>query len=259
MKLKQKCLFITGAAAGIGRAVSQRFVEAGWFVGLADIDEIGLKSLARELGTDNCMTLTLDVTSADDWHKALDTFWKKTGRLDLMVNNAGILFSGPFDTIDLKSQQKMVEINVTGVVNGCHSAFPYLKDTRESRLINLCSASAMYGQPSMATYSATKFAVKGLTEALNLEWEPHRIRVMDIMPLFVQTAMVTDMNARSIRRLGVKLTVEDVAKTIYLAATTNRHRAKVHWPVGSDTKFLYFLSSITPDWMNRMVNRYVGM
>ena len=123
MKLKQKCLFITGAAAGIGRAVSQRFVEAGWFVGLADIDEIGLKSLARELGTDNCMTLTLDVTSADDWGKALDTFWKKTGRLDLMVNNAGILFSGPFDTIDLKSQQKMVEINVTGVVNGCHSAF----------------------------------------------------------------------------------------------------------------------------------------
>ena len=259
MKLKQKCVFITGAAAGIGKAVSFRFVEAGWFVGLADIDELGVKSLARELGPENCMPLQLDVTDPDDWKACMETFWKKTGRLDLMINNAGILSSGPFETIDLKAQKRMVDINVTGVVNGCHTAFPYLKDTRESRLINLCSASAMYGQPSLAVYSATKFAVKGLTEALNLEWEPHRIRVMDIMPLFVRTAMVTDMNARSIRRMGVKLTVDDVATVIYYAGTTNRHRSRVHWPVGSDTKFLYFLSSISPDWINRLVNKYVGM
>ncbi|HBS42958.1 MAG TPA: short-chain dehydrogenase [Oceanospirillales bacterium] len=259
MKLKQKCLFITGAAAGIGKATSLRFAEAGWFVGIADVDELGLKALAREIGSDNCMTLKLDVTSADDWQRGLDSFWKKTGRLDLLVNNAGVLSSGPFETIDLKAQQRMVDINVTGTVNGCHSAFPYLKDTRESRVINLCSASAMYGQPSLAVYSATKFAIKGLTEALNLEWEPHRIRVMDILPLFVRTAMVTDMNARSVRRMGVKLTVNDVTRVIYQAATTNRHRSKVHWPVGSDTKFLYLLSSISPDWMNRMVNKYVGM
>ena len=82
---------------------------------------------------------------------------------------------------------------------------------------------------------------------------------MDILPLFVRTAMVTDMNARSVRRMGVKLTVNDVTRVIYQAATTNRHRSKVHWPVGSDTKFLYLLSSISPDWMNRMVNKYVGM
>ncbi len=259
MKLKQKCVFITGAAAGIGRAISLRFAEAGWFVGLADIDELGVKSLARELGPENCMPMQLDVADPDQWQSCMESFWQKTGRLDVMINNAGILFSGSFDSIALKSQQKMVDINVTGVVNGCHTAFPYLKETPESRLINLCSASAMYGQPSMAVYSATKFAVKGLTEALSLEWEPHRIRVLDIMPLFVRTAMVTDMNARSIRRLGVKLTVDDVANDVFLAATTSRHRNRVHWPVGSDTKLLYILSGISPHWINRLVNKYVGM
>jgi NAD(P)-dependent dehydrogenase (short-subunit alcohol dehydrogenase family) len=83
-----------------------------------------------------------------------------------------------------------VDVNVKGVLNGCHLAKPYLLRTPGERVINLSSGSAEYGQASLATYWATKFAVRGLTEALNVEWQADGIPVMDVMPLCARTAMV---------------------------------------------------------------------
>ena len=83
----------------------------------------------------------------------------------------------------------MVDVNVKGVVFGCHAALPHLRRTPGSVVVNVSSASALYGQPGLAVYSATKSAVCALTEALELEWRPHGVRVVDVLPLFVRTAM----------------------------------------------------------------------
>ena len=132
---------------------------------------------------------------------------------------------------------------------------PYLKQANFARVINLSSASAIYGQADLISYSASKFAVRGITEGLDIEWQKYGIRVLDVMPLFVQTAMVKDMDAATIQNMGVHLSTEDVAQVVYQQATvkdsilTNTHRA-----VGLKAKTLMQLSSISPQWLNRLSN-----
>ncbi|MFA9202656.1 MAG: SDR family oxidoreductase [Flavobacteriales bacterium] len=257
--MRKKTIFITGAGAGIGAATARLFAEAGWQVGLFDRDFAAVTQLAREIGHDRAMAGSLDVSNTKQWHSALDGFVQWAGQLDVLLNNAGILYSGAFENTSLEDHSRTIQVNVNGVLNGCHSGFEHLKaNTHGARIINLSSTSAIYGQTNLASYSASKFAVRGLTEALDNEWKSHNIRVMDIMPMFVQTAMVTNMDAGSIEKMGVHLSAEDVAKVIYKAATANRWLAPTHWPVGLTSKTLYHLSGITPDPLNKLINRWLG-
>ena len=255
--MSRQSIFITGAAAGIGRATARLFAANGWFVGLFDVDETGLQTLSKELGSENCCVGVLNVCDVDAWQKNLDLFMEKAGRFDVLLNNAGILASGALTSIPLARQHLLIDVNIKGVLNGCYLAFPYLQKTPNSRVINLCSASALYGQPSLAVYSATKFAVRGLTEALDLEWAAEGIRVMDILPLFVQTDMVTNMNASSIKNMGVHLTSQDVANTILQAAQYQGRLPKVHWTVGTSTRFFYAVSGVAPDLISRTINQFI--
>lgn len=255
--MARSSIFITGAAAGIGQAVARLFAAKGWFVGLYDVDQAGVERLAAELGAENALAGRLDVTDPAGWEQALAAFQAKAGRLDVLLNNAGILASGPLESVPLARLHLIVDINVKGVLNGCYQALPYLKKTPGARVINMASASAIYGQPSLAVYSASKFAVRGLTEALDLEWQAHGIRVMDVLPLFVQTGMVKDMNAKSIGKLGVGLAADDVAATIWQAATHNG-KPRVHWLVGLQTRLFYTAASLSPDWLNRLITRRIA-
>lgn len=254
-------VFITGAAAGIGRATAMHFARRGYRVGAYDIDLAGLAGLREEItaaGGDVSIG-QLDVTDTDDWEQQLAVFTGDSRRLDILVNNAGVLSSGRFEDIPLQTQRRMVDINFYGAMAGLHTAFPYLRDTHRSQVVNLCSASAIYGQPELATYSATKFAVRGLTEALELEWRRHGIRVIAMWPLFVQTAMVDGLETASTKSLGVHLTAEDVAEEIYSATRpAGRPRlAKVHYPVGRQTKFFAGVAQISPNWVQRFMNKTV--
>ncbi len=254
--MSRPSIFITGAAACIGRATALQFARQGWFVGAFDVDEVGLASLKVEMGSG--MTGRLDVCDYEAWTGAMEAFFRAAGgRLDVLVNNAGILSSGPFEATPIARHHLMVDVNLKGVQNGCHAALPWLQQTSGSRVINLASASAIYGQPSLATYSATKFAVRGLTEALDLEWHQFGIRVMSVWPLFVQTAMVNDMDARSIKALGVKLSPQDVAEVIWQAAQY-KGRPKVHWPVGLQSKLFQQTSKYSPEWLNRFINFHIA-
>lgn len=256
-----KSIFITGAGAGIGAATAKLFIQHSWRVGLYDRDLDAVQTLAAQLGS-NAHAGLLDVTDETQWHSALSDFLAWADRLDVLLNNAGILYSGGFESISTTDHIRLINVNITGLTLGCHAAFTHLKSTAaqhgEARLINLSSAGAIYGQASLASYSASKFYVRGLTEALDAEWSAHGIRVMDIMPLFVQTAMVKDMNAASIAKMGVHLSADDVAQTIVQAVNTPAARAKVHWQVGLAAKALYKLTAITPDGLNRAINRWLG-
>lgn len=258
-------VFITGAAAGIGRATALTFARRGYRVGAYDVDLAGLAALREEVtgrGGDICIG-ELDVTNADDWSTQLAAFTGDSRRLDILVNNAGVLSHGRFEEIPLQTQRRMVDINIYGAMAGLHSAFPYLRETSAHRrsgaqVVNLCSASAIYGQPELATYSATKFAVRGLTEALELEWRRYGIRVIAMWPLFVQTAMVDGMETNSTKRLGVHLTADDVAEEIYAAThPTRTWLPKVHYPVGRQTKLVAGVAQLSPNWVARLMNKTV--
>jgi short-subunit dehydrogenase len=176
----------------------------------------------------------------------------------VLVNNAGVLSHGRFEEIGLQTQRRIVDVNIYGTMAGLHTAFPYLRDTRGAQVVNLCSASAIYGQPELATYSASKFAVRGLTEALELEWRRCGIRVIAMWPLFVQTPMVDGVQTNATRRLGVHLSAEDVAQSIYAATHSTPSRLpKVHNPVGRQTKVLAGLAQMSPNWASRLLSRAV--
>ncbi|RDH80529.1 short-chain dehydrogenase [Mycolicibacterium moriokaense] len=256
-----RCVFITGAAAGIGRATALTFARNGYTVGGYDIDESGLTSLASNVAAlgGTAVTGHLDVTDPDEMALRLGEFTETTGgRLDVLINNAGVLLAGRFEEIDLAAQFKEIDINTKGVMNGMHAAFPYLRATPNPVVVNLASASAIYGQAELATYSATKFFVRGLTEALDIEWNRYGIRVIAMWPLYVQTAMTHDVKTGTTESLGIRLSAQDVADAIVTAVDPSAARRlinQVHFPVGAQTKASALVSRFLPNWVLRAVNK----
>lgn len=249
---ESRWMLITGGARGIGRAIALRFAQAGWHVRACDIDHAELARLARD-APDTLTTAQLDVTRHSDWARVIGQLRADSGgRLDLLVNNAGVLTSGPLAKVDLERQLVLVDINVKGVLIGCHAAHGLLRDTPGARLINLASASALYGQPGLAIYSASKFAVRALTEALDIEWEGDDIRVADVMPLFVHTDMLDDVgDLTAMRKMGVHLTPDDVASRVWQMAHSRRRR--VHWTIGATGWWLALGTKLSPTAVNRWI------
>ena len=169
----RKTIFITGAASGIGAETARYFSKRGWFVGLYDIDEPALARMVDELGEANTIASRLDVRSREDWAAAISGFSAVTDqRMHILFNNAGIARHGWFEDIPPEDADAVVDINVKGVMNGVYASLDLLKETTGARIINTASAAGLFGTPRLAIYSATKFAVRGLSDALDVELSP---------------------------------------------------------------------------------------
>ena len=253
-------VFITGAAAGIGRATALTFARHGYRVGAYDVDLGGLASLRDEItGLGGEIAIgQLDVTDAAGWSTRLAEFAGTAGKLDVLVNNAGVMTTGPFQNVSLPVHRQMIDINFYGALTGLHAAFPYLRDTAGAQVVNMCSASALYGQPELATYSATKFALRALTEALELEWRRYDVRVLAMWPLFVKSAMTDGVERGSTKAVGVRLRPDDVAAAVYAATHRRSRLTKVHYPVGTQTKVLATMGQVTPNWMQRLLTKVLA-
>lgn len=251
-----KAIFITGGGSGIGRATAQRFAREGWFVGLADVNVTGLAETAALLPSERSSTHLMDVRDRAAWASALADFAKASGdRLDVLFNNAGIGLGGQFPDLAPDQAERMIAINFTGVVNGIYAALPLLEKTPGAVILNTASAAAIFGSPGLAVYSATKFAVRGLTEALNLEFAARGvggrgIAVRSLMPSFIDTALldvtVSGTNSTSrerVRAAGLEFTpVETVADAAWDAV----HGGKVHTIIGKTARKLHFASRWAP-------------
>lgn len=246
-----RSIFISGASAGIGRAVAEKFLAAGWMVGAYDIQSV-------DYDHKNLVKGHLDVTDPESWEHALKDFVKHTGgSIDVLDNNAGIIADGPLASLTPAQVQAQIDVNCAGVTLGARAAKRYLR--RGSTVVNMGSASAIYGQPGISVYSASKFYVAGLTEALNLEWARDNVRVVAIWPLWAKTKLA-DVQAPSARRLGVRITPQQVADVVWEAVhPRNRwQRGRIHYGVSALDKLLYSSRKCSPGRVARLLTKVVA-
>lgn len=253
---QKNSIFISGGASGIGMETAKRMLDLGWTVGSYDIVPTEWHH-DLDLDEDQLITGHLDVRNFEDWENALKDFTTHTGgKLNAFFNNAGVIVDGRIEDQDPDRIQWLVDINCVGVSYGAKACHPYLKKTKDSVMVSMGSASAIFGQPEISTYSASKFYVKGLTEALSLEWAKDKIRVHDIAPLWAKTK-VSEVNARSIRTLGVHLEPSDVAEVAQkVFADPNFYdKLRVHHGVSTTDKVLKSLADFSPDILRRTITK----
>lgn len=254
--MSQKSIFITGAAAGIGKETALLFSQKGWYVGLFDIDEDGLNALSQEIESDLCCSQVMDVCDKKSVHDALTFFSEQTkGTIDVLFNNAGIIYAGELDEIDLDQHKRLIDINVWGVLNCTVQALPYLKATPGSQVINMSSASALYGHPFLTSYAASKMAVRSITEGLDIALKKYDIRVSDLMPLWVKTNLAQDAanQWKGLTMKEVQITTKTIAQTVWKAT----HSSKLHWLVGTKTRFYHVLGKLLPSPIMRLSARII--
>ncbi len=258
--MDSKTIFITGAASGLGREVARFFADKGWFVGLADINAQGLKETAAILPEGMSSQHMLDVTDRAQWKAAIADFGTQTGgRMNVMFNNAGIGSGGPVQEMTDADIDKMIAINFTGVIDGARACFEMLKATPGSCLLNTSSLAGIYGVPELSVYSATKFAVRGLTEAWDIEWAPHGIKVRSLMPGFIDTNILAGV-AEGSNQTGKEKLIEagvevSPVEIIGQAAWDAVHGKKVHTPVNKTAKQSAFMARWFPGILRKQMGK----
>jgi NAD(P)-dependent dehydrogenase (short-subunit alcohol dehydrogenase family) len=238
-ELDGKVAIVTGGASGIGRAMVERFVAEGARVVIGDLDSDAGHALARELGEAAAFTQT-DVTDAEQVQALVDSAVAHFGALHVMVNNAGIASAMVrFLHDDLADFDKVMQVNVRGVLNGCQRAARHMKDNGGGSIINTSSTAGIDAGAGLIPYRASKAAVIHVSRSIALDVAPYGIRVNCIVPGQVQTAMTTyDMDAvmKFTQPLPTRSTPDDVANAaVFLASDRAKQVTGITLPVDGGT------------------------
>jgi 3(or 17)beta-hydroxysteroid dehydrogenase len=188
-RLNDKIAIVTGGASGLGAGIAQRFVEEGARTIITDINVEG-EAVAKQLGAE---FLTQDVSTERSWIDTIDEVISRFGRLDVLVNNAGIFSSSPVDETKLEDWQRVMDVNLTGVFLGCkHAVRAMKKNTGPTRgsIVNLSSVVGLRGQVGGAAYGASKGGVRLLTKTVALENAAISIRCNSIHPGIIDTPIL---------------------------------------------------------------------
>lgn len=213
--------FITGAASGLGLAFCRHLAADGWTLGLADIDEDGLSDVAKELETlgATAHTFQLDVSDGAAFQETADAFVEQAGGIDLVINNAGLGAGGKFEDTTLEDWNRVISVNLMGVVNGSKAFIPHLEASGGGHLMNIASIAAVAAAPRMSLYNVTKAGVRAFSETLYGELKDRGIHVSVVMPSFFQTNigenLVGTKSAQAMTKVLLDrsdLTAEDVAR-----------------------------------------------
>lgn len=233
--LRDKVVWITGAAKGMGLAMAQAFADQGARLALLDIDEQGLRDAEQQLAlnSDRLLSVIASVVDAQDMASAAASIVQTFGRIDVMINNAGISMNKP--TLDVTSDEwlRTVGINLNGVFFGAQSAARHMVQAQGGVIINMGSVYGVTAAPNRAAYCATKAAVVALSQSLAAEWAPHGIRVNALCPGYVETPFLVDLMKRGVLNreslqtripMGKLTTPEDIAQVaLYMASTASSY------------------------------------
>jgi 3alpha(or 20beta)-hydroxysteroid dehydrogenase len=188
-RLDGKVALISGAARGQGEAQARRFVSEGAKVVLGDVLDDDGNQVAKDIG-DDAAYVHLDVTSATAWQAAVATTLDRFGRLDVLVNNAGILKLGLIESTPLSEYMAVINVNQVGCFLGMQAAIPALRAAGGGSIVNTSSTSGLIGMTGMAAYTASKFAIRGMTKVAAMELGHAGIRVNSVHPGGIDTAMI---------------------------------------------------------------------
>ncbi|PXY19543.1 glucose 1-dehydrogenase [Prauserella muralis] len=209
-RLAGKVALITGAARGQGAAAARRFAAEGARVMIADIlDEDG-KRLAGEFGA---AYTHLDVTSEDDWAGAVQATQAEFGALNVLVNNAGVLHFSPLEQTSLADYERVVRVNQFGAFLGMRSVVEPMTTAGGGSIVNVSSVEGLAGMPFLVAYTASKFAIRGMTKVAALELGERGIRVNSLHPGMIDTDMVRDAAG------GAEVDLSPVARRLALGRT----------------------------------------
>ena len=249
-QLNGKVVAITGGARGIGRATSAALLAQGARVAIGDLDAELTRQVAAELGA-GAVGLPLDVTSRESFAAFLDRVERELGPLDVLVNNAGIAPTGEFARESDAVSWRVLEVNVTGTMLGCKLALERMLPRGSGHIVNVSSGLGRTPAPGLATYSASKHAIVGLTGALRRELDGTGLEVHLILPNLIGTEMAAGVRPLRGSRLGRP---EEVAGSIVTVLQTGRREAYVPRQLG----WMVAVEAITPQPAVRRIRRLLG-
>jgi NAD(P)-dependent dehydrogenase (short-subunit alcohol dehydrogenase family) len=223
---------ITGGGHGIGQATAVQFARAGARVAIGDLDDEAAETVADSLGG-QASGHALDVSDRDSFAAFLDAAAERHGPLDVLVNNAGIDWMGPFHEEADEVTRRELDVNLWGTIIGSRLALQRMLPRGSGHLVNVASGAGRVPLPSSASYSATKHGVVGLTESLRLEYRDSGVRFSLIQPAQVKTAM---LEGQVLPRLLPVVTADDVAAAILDAVRNDRFEVWVPRSQGATSK-----------------------
>jgi len=210
-----KVIVITGASSGLGEAAARHLSAAGAPVALGARRTDRLDAIAKELTErgGEVLTLATDVTKRDQVSKLVDTAVEKFGRIDVMINNAGLMPHSPLERLKVDEWDRMIDVNIKGVLYGIAAALHHMKQQKAGHIINVSSVAGHKVTPAGAVYAATKHAVRALSEGLRQEVKPYNIRTTIISPGAVATELPD-----SITEADVSARIHDFYKEVAIPA-----------------------------------------
>jgi 3alpha(or 20beta)-hydroxysteroid dehydrogenase len=218
-RVDNKVALITGGARGMGAADARMLVKEGAKVVIGDILDDEGQALADELG-DAARYIHLDVSSADDWTAAVEIALSSFGKLNVLVNNAGIVQVGPLKTLDVARWQKVLDVNLTGPMLGTKAVIGPMIEAGGGSIINVSSIEGLRGAAYVHSYVASKWGLRGLTKSSALELASSNIRVNSIHPGFIRTPMTEHLPEDMVQTpLGRPGTPDEVATFVVFLAS----------------------------------------
>jgi NAD(P)-dependent dehydrogenase (short-subunit alcohol dehydrogenase family) len=246
--LSGKVVAITGGARGIGKATATALVRKGCRVAIGDLDLKLAEQAATQLGGGS-VALPLDVTDRSSFKAFLDEAERQLGPVDVVINNAGIMPVTPFVEESEESVRRQIEINLIGVITGTQLAIERLRPRSSGYIVNIASQAGKAGVPGIATYSGTKHAVVGLSEAVRGELRGSGVEVVCVMPTVVNTELTSGVGQRWIKPVEA----EDVANEIVDALEVPRFDVFVPRVNGAFYRFLTLMPRAFREWLGRLM------
>lgn len=229
-QLDDSVAIVTGASSGIGEATAEALADRGASVVLAARREERLEALAERIESAGGDTLVVptDVTDEGDLDELVQATTDEFGRIDVLVNNAGVMLLEPLERAERSNLRQMVEVNLLGLMNLTHAVVPIMQEQGEGHVVNLSSVAGRIAYANSSGYNATKFGVNGFTEALRQEVADDGIRTTLIEPGAVETELPTHITDEQIlEQLSAgempTLAPEDIARAITYATTQPQH------------------------------------